>query len=272
MNQVQKVKSQIVRSVSENEQVDPFGVNVYASLSYKKIERIVVALQLVTNKLDAADSTRKALRELCVTLLKDTLALRDGFQSTSSAAVDTIVSHMRLVLSLVDVLHVSGSLSENNARVIKGACARFVVFLNNAETARFAESLELTDEYFGGSDQERVALEKSVLTESKNTHQSSAITAMSESAPQVAQATTQPQQKNGPRKPAATPHNLPESADRRGGILAVIDARGKATVKDIGAVVTGCSEKTIQRELNAMIAEGQLRKVGERRWTTYFKA
>ena len=57
--------------------------------------------------------------------------------------------------------------------------------------------------------------------------------------------------------------------DRRKIIQALLKQRSKLTVKDIGKSIPGFSEKAIQRELVAMLAEGQVVKEGEKRWTTY---
>lgn len=57
--------------------------------------------------------------------------------------------------------------------------------------------------------------------------------------------------------------------DRRERIRTVLEARGESTIKDIAAVVTDCSEKTIQRELNAMIEDNIVKRHGERRWSKY---
>lgn len=57
--------------------------------------------------------------------------------------------------------------------------------------------------------------------------------------------------------------------DRRKIILALIKQKPSLTVKDIARSIPGVSEKTIQRELLAMVAEGILIKRGERRWSTY---
>ena len=40
-------------------------------------------------------------------------------------------------------------------------------------------------------------------------------------------------------------------------------------IKDIVMSITGCSEKTIQRELSALVAQGVLKKIGEKRWSRY---
>jgi hypothetical protein len=57
--------------------------------------------------------------------------------------------------------------------------------------------------------------------------------------------------------------------DRRKIILALIKQKPSLTVKDIVKSIPQVSEKTIQRELLAMVAEGILLKKGERRWSTY---
>lgn len=57
--------------------------------------------------------------------------------------------------------------------------------------------------------------------------------------------------------------------DRRKIILALIKQKPSLTVKDIAKSIPHVSEKTIQRELLAMVAEGILAKRGERRWSTY---
>ncbi len=57
--------------------------------------------------------------------------------------------------------------------------------------------------------------------------------------------------------------------DRRTIILALIKQKPQLAVKDISKSIPDVSEKTIQRELLAMVAEGILTKRGERRWSTY---
>jgi DeoR/GlpR family transcriptional regulator of sugar metabolism len=41
------------------------------------------------------------------------------------------------------------------------------------------------------------------------------------------------------------------------------------SIKDISLVLTDCSEKTIQRELNSLVLKGQLKKTGAKRWSRY---
>lgn len=57
--------------------------------------------------------------------------------------------------------------------------------------------------------------------------------------------------------------------DRRERIKTILEATGEATIKDISDVITDCSEKTIQRELNSMIEDNIVKRHGERRWSKY---
>jgi len=57
--------------------------------------------------------------------------------------------------------------------------------------------------------------------------------------------------------------------DRHDAILSVIGSKGKASIKDISTVIRNVSEKTVQRELLALIEAGRVLKQGERRWSTY---
>ena len=68
--------------------------------------------------------------------------------------------------------------------------------------------------------------------------------------------------------------HVPEGTvkDRREAVLSVIRNKGQARIKDISMIIRGVSEKTIQRELLALIAAGIIRKEGERRWSRYHLA
>ncbi|MCA9361275.1 hypothetical protein KC845_01815 [Candidatus Kaiserbacteria bacterium] len=59
------------------------------------------------------------------------------------------------------------------------------------------------------------------------------------------------------------------TADRRSRIQTIIEAKGEATIKDISDIITDCSEKTIQRELQSMIEDNLVKRQGERRWSRY---
>lgn len=56
---------------------------------------------------------------------------------------------------------------------------------------------------------------------------------------------------------------------RRDRVLGIIRDKGQVTIKDVSTAITDVSEKTIQRELIALVSEGIIVKEGERRWSKY---
>lgn len=85
--------------------------------------------------------------------------------------------------------------------------------------------------------------------------------------------------KGHPQRKATSPirksHQLEGKAgsagvsDRSQRIVAIVKDKGVVSIGDVSAIITDCSEKTIQRELLSLVAQGVLKKEGERRWSTY---
>lgn len=57
--------------------------------------------------------------------------------------------------------------------------------------------------------------------------------------------------------------------DRTNRIKTVLEAKPEATIKDLSEIITDVSAKTIQRDLNSLIANGEVIRQGERRWSKY---
>ena len=85
-----------------------------------------------------------------------------------------------------------------------------------------------------------------------------------------------------PQKPEFIKDNAPEKPmlkefgavsvkknSRQSIIIAILKRKKEIMIKDVSPLISGCSEKTIQRELLAMVQAGILRKVGEKRWSRY---
>lgn len=56
---------------------------------------------------------------------------------------------------------------------------------------------------------------------------------------------------------------------RREQILALFVKGVDVSIKDIATRIRGCSEKTIQRELNSLLADNLIERIGEKRWSRY---
>ncbi len=56
---------------------------------------------------------------------------------------------------------------------------------------------------------------------------------------------------------------------RQSPIIGLLKRKKEIMIKDVSPLISGCSEKTIQRELSEMVTAGILQKMGEKRWTRY---
>lgn len=56
---------------------------------------------------------------------------------------------------------------------------------------------------------------------------------------------------------------------RQDTILSLVKRKKEIMIKDVAPLIDGVSEKTIQRELLAMVSSGILKKEGEKRWSRY---
>jgi hypothetical protein len=68
------------------------------------------------------------------------------------------------------------------------------------------------------------------------------------------------------------PKNTPSSENkskRQETILSFIRERKSAGIKDIASLFSDMSEKTVQRELSALVSIGKITKRGEKRWSVY---
>ena len=52
-------------------------------------------------------------------------------------------------------------------------------------------------------------------------------------------------------------------------IIGILKRKKEIIIKDVFPLIEGCSEKTIQRELSAMVRSGVIKRIGEKRWSRY---
>ena len=71
--------------------------------------------------------------------------------------------------------------------------------------------------------------------------------------------------------PSQTATPPEEGLGRKEIILNLIRGKSEYTIKDISVHIAGISEKTIQRDLQALVVAGVLRRKGERRWSRYYR-
>ncbi|MEX0931724.1 MAG: DeoR family transcriptional regulator [Candidatus Paceibacterota bacterium] len=239
-------------SISQKEHLSNMEVSLVGSS-----DRILGALYLVTSLLDESEPLRTSIRDKGISV-SDSIG-HILFSSTH------IASHIRQtqlavqkVLSLLSVARTAGLISEMNYSILRRAYEKLSTEISRIIESTFDKKFDIIEAPLV----ETVSSLESTFT-NNGAHTTSSV-------------------KNFPirdkKAPTATPRTRNDeyvkdtkktSSDRREIILSIIKDKGPVSIKDISTVFTDCSEKTIQRELTALISEGVITKKGERRWSTY---
>lgn len=211
---------------------------------YKKAERLAKAIHLITPAFAEAVSLRARADAIAI-------ALVDAAIKPPATARTALARELLALSSLLSIARTGSLLSGMNADLIAREAQTLLqeiaayeeprLFLEDAPTlAELAKSA-------GSPKQKAVSSEQTRSRENLKGH-----------IKDKSQASVPSQSVNSGIK------------DRQDAILSVIRSRGgQVGIKEISTVIRNVSEKTIQRELQALIDEGVLLKEGERRWSTY---
>lgn len=213
---------------------------------YKKAERLARALHMITPAFVSSPALRNRADVVAIAIV-DAATLSPG-QARAALARELLA-----LSSVLSIAHTSGMLSSMNAELI-GREARLLL----QEIAGYEEP-----RLFMGDSPTLAELAKSAQTgEQRPLTQ----TANSSARPTAAPGRTPETHQGHKGQPIK---DNPGAASRRESILAILKEKGPSYIKDISTLVRGVSEKTVQRELQALVADGKIRRTGERRWTTY---
>ncbi|KKW39317.1 MAG: hypothetical protein UY89_C0026G0002 [Parcubacteria group bacterium GW2011_GWA1_54_9] len=209
---------------------------------YKKAERLAKAIHLITPAFAESMSLRNRIDSIAVGLV-------DAAILPSGAARLALSRELLALSSVLSIARTGGLLSPMNAELI----AREAHILLQ-EVAMYEEPRLFLDDAPTLS-----AIAKNVI--SRGTLQDPV------AATRRAVRNDSAERRKGHIPPKA---DAPQAQkDRKEAILSVIKDKGRANIKDISTLIRGISEKTIQRELLALIGAGIVLKQGERRWSTY---
>lgn len=200
---------------------------------YKKAERLAKALHLVTPAFTESVSLKNRMDAVAVALVDSALLAPNAARTALSRELLTLSSMLALART-------GGFLSPMNADLISREAHTLL-----QEVAAYEEPRLSLDGVLSLTDIARNTLTRGpILKESVRSGETKVL-------------------------PTARQSDKGHIKDRQSAILSVIGSKGKASIKDISTLIRNVSEKTIQRELQALTTAGTLRKEGERRWSTY---
>ena len=209
---------------------------------YKKTERLSKAIYLLTPAFENSVSLRNKIESIAV-------ALVDAAILPPVAARLALSRELLALSSILSIARNSAIISVMNAELISREAHLLL-----SEIAQYEEPRLFMDEVLSLPE-----LYKSVA-QSKTESTSKKVSLVEDFSQQTSE--TRSESKRHLK-------DIHKTTPRRDAVIDVLKSKGPSYIKDISTVVIDVSEKTIQRELNSLIAEGLVAKKGDRRWTTY---
>jgi hypothetical protein len=227
----------------------------------KKTERIVYGVYLLSNFIPRTEALHGDLKRTSHALLR---VVTQFPQTTGikTSLIDEIHAHLQYLSSLLSLSCLSGYISESNIEIFKTEINYLHKHVEELSTKSVSETgqLQVKQDMFvvGQTKQAKAGQDTPTSIKDIPSKRQPKMSFIKDKKPlQKPHLTASPKQTEIPK------------GDREEKILQVIRDRGTVSIKDISSVIFDCSEKTIQRMLQALIDKGQVRKEGERRWAKY---
>jgi len=262
------------------------------SLIYKKTERIVTAMYLITNLFNDSEPLKWRIRSRGALLLSLILILKNIGVRNNYDGSEKVQNAIAEIISLFDVAHFSGIVSEMNFSILKREFINLINLITEYKENSFKDRVLFDPNFFAvnlnteqktvDSNKGQSVMDKGQIVELQKTQGSSPT--------QTVRVTTKDVQNNpvqnvsdtkiSIQKPMSQSSQIEDilradkeseikKTNRRSLILNTIKRKGEVNIKDLASVIRSCSEKTIQRELAIMVEKNVLKKEGDRRWSKY---
>jgi hypothetical protein len=220
---------------------------------YRKTERLSSAVFLVCNTIAESGELIAKIKNLALDLITYGSLIKDNSAGERMKLLFKMEAALREMASLMDIASISGLVSEMNASILKQEFG--VLNQNLAEVRNMYGKNTISNDYFKQEDD--------LLLSSRDTETTFNAVETNKGL-RINGSILEPSKNRGVVKDRNSRQEHRERA-----ILELIKAKGSVNIKDISKSIKGCSEKTIQRKLIALIKSGVIKKEGERRWSRY---
>ena len=225
---------------------------------FKKTEKIVAAIYLVTNLISDTEPVKNNLRKTALDLMSDMSVVKKLPVSQTRQLVVGLMTTVSEIVSVLKIAFIAEHVSSMNYSIIH---SELVALMNNLDVLRpeniLNGSLLLSQDFFNTP--APVFQTNKPATNYINQHQF----------PSKGQYRTSNNLKDN-QYPQPPKDNLKDTkSERRETIIKLLKVGKPLGIKDFSNEIKNCSEKTLQRELLAMVENGVLKKTGERRWSLY---
>ncbi|HVY54438.1 MAG TPA: hypothetical protein VHC46_01650, partial [Thermodesulfobacteriota bacterium] len=242
---------------------------------YKKTEKLVTAIYMITNFIKDNEPLKWKIREAALSLME----LNLDWVSVSLAERRELLREYRAlaleIVSLSSVASHAGLISEMNFHILSREFNGLVSVIEKDENKQANEETVILDpSFFAAGEPEPLRTAPrapEAVPEPLSAHKGQTVSQSRTQAPSAeAPVPARKHEHLLPKDTEARTSKTYDSKDSRQAIIIkLLSKKSGLGVKDFVGNIKGVSEKTIQRELLAMVASGVLKKEGERRWSTY---
>jgi hypothetical protein len=254
-----------------------FNRNSHFAYIYRKTEKLVTAVYMITNFIKDNEPLKWKIRENALELM----ALNIAFNTVSlSERRDLIREYQALSLEIVSLSGIArhaGLISEMNYQILSREFSNLVSVIEKDENKKSNEETVILDPGFfevPNPESQTTLGSLPIASEAKGepsrTSNDSVLYKGHEAsfrAPSREERKTDYLSLKDAREKASKSGDGKDS--RQAVIIKLLSKKSGLNVNDFVDSIKGVSVKTIQRELLAMVASGVLKKEGERRWSTY---
>lgn len=225
---------------------------------YNRSYRLAAAVFMISNIMDQNEELRTKIKSLSLRLVSVSVNLKDINFSDAKNLISDLEKISLELMSMLDIASVSGLVSKMNTGILREEFQSFLL-----ELGKFSEKFE---------DHKNTSV-RGIFDESKTLNVSNFLEKVnpeySTGSGVIYKNGSQNMIMNGKENRGDNCNGHKRKDLRKNTILDFIKGHNNVNIKDIAPNITGCSEKTIQRELIQLISEGKIRKTGERRWSKY---
>jgi len=221
-----------VRVLESVPSAHPFGSDRAGEKLYQRAEKIAAAILLLTRHLPASEPLREQARSLALSLLPLILEAPHEAAVAKSLASTKLMAHTRHLISLLRLMVIDGLVAQANAEAVTAA-------LNELHAIGLMSRPPVSDEVAFYREDFADTSDKRHIKDIKDVKRAS-ILARETGAP-----------------------------DRKDRIITILREGGEQNIRDIATKLPEYGEKTIQRELGALMSQGIVRRAGLKRWSRY---
>lgn len=230
----------------------------------KKTEKISSALYLLTNLMPDSEPIKWNLRNLSLKLLSYVVSLKNGLGNDKEQYGEKIRSCNLEITSLLEVAMYGNLLSGMNVSIVKRELFALLSHIEKPRPFKKNHTPFIEDTFFNISSEESSPLgDKTQIRTDVSSSRTNFPQSIKDNFSHLSGVGKIPAHLKE-FGPIAVKKN-----QRKSIIIGLIKRKKQIMIKDVAGALGNWSEKTIQRELSALVQEGVLKRVGERRWSKY---